>query len=144
MAAMMDPVVKDLVLVGGGHSHVLLLRQLGMKPIPGLRVTLISPDILTPYSGMLPGVVAGHYNPDDIHIDLVPLCRFAGAHFIQARVTDFDPYAKTVEIEGRPILSFDALSLDIGITPDLEVPGGGTCHTCQTHWRVFRKVACVS
>jgi selenide,water dikinase len=120
---MMDPVFKDLVLVGGGHSHVLLLRQLGMKPIPGLRVTLISPDILTPYSGMLPGVVAGHYNPDDIHIDLVPLCRFAGAHFIQARVTDFDPYAKTVEIEGRPILSFDALSLDIGITPNLDVPG---------------------
>ena len=120
---MMDPVVKDLVLVGGGHSHVLLLRQLGMKPIPGLRVTLISPDILTPYSGMLPGVVAGHYTADEIHIDLVPLCRFAGAQFIQARVTDFDPYGKTVDIEGRPTLTYDALSLDIGITPNLNVPG---------------------
>lgn len=117
------PVVKDLVLVGGGHSHVLLLRQLGMKPIPGLRVTLVSPEYLTPYSGMLPGVVAGHYTPDDIHIDLAPLCRFAGAQFIQARVTDFDPYSQRIEISGRPDLSYDALSLDIGITPNLEVPG---------------------
>lgn len=120
---MLEPVVKDLVLVGGGHSHVLLLRQLGMKPIPGLRVTLVSPDILTPYSGMLPGVVAGHYGVDDIHIDLVPLCRFANAQFIKARVTDFDPYAKTIDIAGRPHLSYDALSLDIGITPNLSVPG---------------------
>jgi selenide,water dikinase len=117
------PIVKDLVLVGGGHSHVLLLHMLGMKPIPGLRVTLISPDILTPYSGMLPGVVAGHYTSDDIHIDLVPLCRFAGAQFIQARVEDIDPYAKRLEITGRPGLEYDALSLDIGITPNLTVSG---------------------
>tara|TARA_R110002072_G_scaffold64_9_gene423 strand:+ start:13910 stop:16090 length:2181 start_codon:yes stop_codon:yes gene_type:complete len=117
------PVVKDLVLVGGGHSHVLLLRMLGMKPIPGLRVTLVSPDILTPYSGMLPGVIAGHYTADDIHIDLVPLCRFAGAEFIQARVEDIDPYAQRIEIAGRPGLDYDTLSLDIGITPNLEVPG---------------------
>lgn len=117
------PIVKDLVLVGGGHSHVLLLRMLGMKPIPGLRVTLVSPDILTPYSGMLPGVVAGHYAVDEIHIDLVPLCRFAGAQFIQARVEDIDPYAKRIDIVGRPGLEYDALSLDIGITPNLAVPG---------------------
>ncbi len=117
------PIVKDLVLIGGGHSHVLLLKQLGMKPIPGLRVTLVSPDYLTPYSGMLPGVVAGHYTPEQIHIDLAPLCRFAGAQFIQAKVTDFDPYGKTVEVEGRPGLAYDVLSLDIGITPDLSVPG---------------------
>ena len=117
------PIVKDLVLVGGGHSHVLLLRMLGMKPIPGLRITLISPDYLTPYSGMLPGVVAGHYTAEDIHIDLIPLCRFAGAEFIQARVEDIDPYSKRVEIQGRPGLEYDVLSLDIGITPNLDIPG---------------------
>ncbi|MGK0459666.1 MAG: selenide,water dikinase [Candidatus Azotimanducaceae bacterium] len=117
------PIVKDLVLVGGGHSHVLLLRMLGMKPIQGLRITLISPDYLTPYSGMLPGVVAGHYTTEDIHIDLIPLCRFAGAEFIQARVEDIDPYSQRVEIQGRPSLEYDALSLDIGITPNLDIPG---------------------
>ena len=53
-------IAKELLLVGGGHAHVILLRMLGMKPIPGLQVTLVSHDALTPYSGMLPGVVAGH------------------------------------------------------------------------------------
>ncbi len=114
-----DPIAKELVLVGGGHSHVILLRMLGMAPIPGLQVTLISPDSSTPYSGMLPGVVAGHYSPDDIHIDLVPLCRFAGARFIQGRVEDFDPYSRRVNIKGRPDITYDVLSLNLGITPDV-------------------------
>ena len=34
---------KDLVFVGGGHAHALVLRMLAMDPIAGLRVTLISP-----------------------------------------------------------------------------------------------------
>ena len=112
-----SPIAKELVLIGGGHSHVIVLRMLAMNPIPGLQITLISPCFRTPYSGMLPGVVAGHYRRDDIHIDLVPLCRFAGARFFQAAVTGIDPEKHLLQCEGRPDVSYDLLSIDIGIRP---------------------------
>ena len=61
----------DLVLIGGGHSHALALRMLAMKPLPGVRITLVSPDALSAYSGMLPGLIAGHYRLTDTHLSLI-------------------------------------------------------------------------
>ncbi len=85
-------------MVGGGHSHVIFLRMLGMKPVPGLKTTLISPDTRTPYSGMLPGLIAGHYGEDEVYIDLVPLCRFAGVDFIQSEVGGVNLSEQTVAL----------------------------------------------
>lgn len=110
---------RDLILVGGGHSHCLALRMLAMKPVPGLRITLLSLDPHTPYSGMLPGLVAGHYSFEQTHIDLEALTFWAGARFIRARVTGFDPIAKHLFLEGDyPNLHYDAVSFDIGSVPD--------------------------
>ena len=67
------PTTGELVLVGGGHAQVALLKSLAMKPVPGLRTTLICPDVQTPYSGMLPGFVEGVWTAQDIHIDLARL-----------------------------------------------------------------------
>ncbi len=69
-----DPIIKDVVLVGGGHTHVHVVKMLGMAPIPGVAVTLISKSVFTPYSGMLPGYIAGHYTFDECHVDLYKLC----------------------------------------------------------------------
>ena len=114
-----SPIAQELVLAGGGHSHVIFLRMLGMKPIPGLKVTLVSPEPQMPYSGMLPGLVAGHYKQDEVCIDLVPLCRFAGVDLIKSRVTGIDPAGQQVMLESRPPVHYDRLSLDVGSMPSL-------------------------
>ena len=115
---------RDLVLVGGGHSHVLVLRMLAMLPIAGLRITLVSPASHSPYSGMLPGLIAGHYTFEQTHIDLVRLCQWAGVRFISAAAVALDPLSRRLSLDGRPSLSYDVISIDIGSQPELDsVPG---------------------
>ncbi len=111
------PYVRDLVLLGGGHSHVQVLKSFGMRPEPGVRLTLITPTLETPYSGMLPGCVSGIYSEADIHIELAPLARFAGARLIHAPATGLDLDNQRVEFHGRPPLGFDFLSINIGAVP---------------------------
>ncbi len=111
------PVKCDIVLVGGGHAHAAVLKSFGMKPEPGVRLNLISPGSLTPYSGMLPGYLAGHYTLEETHLDLRALARFAGARFYQTAATSLDLTAGTVLCGKRPPVAFDLLSIDIGSTP---------------------------
>ncbi|GMH45546.1 hypothetical protein BSKO_13503 [Bryopsis sp. KO-2023] len=112
------PVVKDLVLLGGGHSHVEVLRSFGMSPVPGARLTVITKDVHTPYSGMLPGYVSGFYSAEEVHIDLSLLANFAGARLIHCEATGIDLQGCRVLLKDRPAISYDALAINIGITPN--------------------------
>jgi selenide, water dikinase len=118
-----SPIVRDIVLVGGGHSHVGVLRYFAMHPLPGVRLTVVCTDAHTPYSGMLPGYVAGHYTYDEVHIDLCRLCAAMGARFIQAEVTGLDRSARTVLLRDRPALRYDLVSINTGSTPQTQVTG---------------------
>ena len=124
MQSSQQPVLRDIVLIGGGHSHVGVMRMFAMQPVPGVRLTVLCRDTDTPYSGMLPGYIAGHYGFDDVHIDLRRLAQFAGARFIRAQVTGIDRTAKRVLLSGRPPVPYDIASINIGSTPQLgSVPG---------------------
>jgi len=113
------PALRDLVLVGGGHSHVQVVKTFGMRPLPGLRLTLVSREYDTPYSGMLPGCVAGRYQRRAMHIDLARLCAFAGARFIADAVHGLDPSRRELRLDAHPPLRYDLLSLNSGATPRL-------------------------
>lgn len=122
------PAHTHLVLVGGGHSHVTVIRSFGMDPEPGVVVTVVAKEVEAPYSGMLPGLVAGHYGFDDCHIDLVRLASWAGVRLVHGEVTGVDRAARRVAVRGRPPIGYDLLSIDVGITPLLGGIEGATEH----------------
>ncbi len=107
-----------LVLLGGGHAHALVLLQFRNFISKNLQVTLVSPGPAHTYSGMVPGVIAGHYTAADAQIDLARLARDAGAELVQGRVARFDPDTKTVELDGGGQLGYDVASLNLGSMPE--------------------------
>ncbi|MEK7795172.1 MAG: selenide, water dikinase SelD, partial [Candidatus Hydrogenedentota bacterium] len=110
--------------VGGGHAHVEVLRQFEMRPDPRVNFTLVSPDSLAPYSGMLPGHIAGHYSYYDSHLDLRAIARYAGCRFFHDEAVGIDLQAKTVICAERPPVPFDFLSINVGSIPVMDnVPG---------------------
>ncbi len=113
------PIARDIVLIGGGHSHVGVLMRFAMQPEPGVRLTLICTDVDTPYSGMLPGYVAGHYSFDECHIDLGRLAALASARLVRDAVVGLDRVSKKVLCSNRPPIPYDSVSINIGSTPQL-------------------------
>ena len=122
------PELMHLVLLGGGHAQISVLKSLGMEPMAGLRVTLVSRDRLTPYSGMLPGYIEGKYTKSEAMIDLVRLAHFAGARFIHDTATGIDADKHILTLANHPPLHFDRLSINIGSTPRLDHIDGASEH----------------
>ncbi|NJL87738.1 MAG: selenide, water dikinase SelD [Leptolyngbyaceae cyanobacterium SM1_1_3] len=119
-----QPIQQDIVLLGGGHTHAILLRKFGMQPVAGLRLTLITNLIDTPYSGMLPCHISGLYSFEESHIDLRPLTRFANCRLLMDTAVGLDLAHQRVLCKSHPPIAYDALSIDIGSTPaTVNVPG---------------------
>lgn len=118
------PLTKDLVLVGGGHAHVAVLKSFAMRPVEGVRLTLVTRETHAPYSGMLPGSVAKHYTKDESHVDLAPLARMAKVQMIHAEVEGVRREDKQVVLRGRPPIRYDLLSINVGIRPKMEAAKG--------------------
>ncbi|MGA3005993.1 MAG: selenide, water dikinase SelD [Acetobacteraceae bacterium] len=118
------PIETDIVLLGAGHAHVEVLRRFAKRPESGVRLTLIGREPETPYSGMLPGVIRGDYEPRQAHIDLAPLAAAAGARLILGEATAINLDARTVVVPGRPDVPFDLLAIDVGGEPAAPTDGG--------------------
>jgi len=124
---MRRPDIQDtrrLVLVGGGHTHIQVLKRFAMDPPPGVRTTVVVDTPIAVYSGMVPGFVSGQYRAEELEIDVLPLARLAGARVILARAVGLDPRARRLALAGRPEIEYDLVSFDIGSTVGgLDTPG---------------------
>ena len=117
-----------LVLIGGGHAQIAVLKSLAMKPIEGLQITLITDVLMAPYSGMLPAHLEGLWSFDEMHIDLARLASFAGADIITSPVRAIDGMAKIIFIKDRPPMRYDICAINAGAVPSIEDIKGADKH----------------
>jgi selenide,water dikinase len=122
------PVETDIVLVGAGHAHVQVMRAFGMHPLQGSRITIVTDRLESPYSGMLPGCIAGDFPPGAMLIDIARLARATGCRLVRAEATGIDRAGRRLLLADRPPLAYDLLSFDVGITPDLAGIEGAAEH----------------
>ncbi len=116
--------MHELLLIGGGHAHVEVVRRFGEEPLDGWRLTVVSADERPVYSGMVPGFVAGQYRPDELRIDLPALCRRSGARFVHGRVDGVDAEARIARLADGTRHAWEIASIDVGSTvAGLDLPG---------------------
>ena len=112
--------MKRLVLVGGGHAHVEVLRRFGAGRMEGVEIVLVTPQPHLIYTGMLPGHIAGHYALDECAIDLAPLAARAGAAVRATRGSLVSADARELVCEDGSAIAYDILSIDVGSRPRIE------------------------
>ena len=108
--------MKRLVLVGAGHAHAQVLKDWIARPLHGVELVLVSPSALAPYSGMVPGWLAGHYRFDDICISFAALAAAAQARLLIDELVALDPEHQRLQLRSGVVLDYDVLSLNVGST----------------------------
>jgi selenide,water dikinase len=115
--------MKHIVLVGAGHAHLAALRSFVREPLYGARLTLVTPNSRQIYSGMLPGLIAGHYALDEVEVDVAELCRRSFAEFVEARVAALDVARRVLRLTDGRELEYDLLGINAGSLCDVSLPG---------------------
>ena len=120
--------MKRVVLLGGGHSHLEVVRRLGANPVGNAEISLVDPAQFATYSGMLPGLIAGHYSFNDCHVDLAQLARRCGVRFLPLRACGVDIARRQIALSDGTLLDYDIASLDVGSTPPTAGTPGAAVH----------------
>jgi pyridine nucleotide-disulfide oxidoreductase family protein len=115
--------VKRVLLIGAGHGHLVVLRSLAEKPLYGARITLVTPYAKQVYSGMLPGLLAGHYRRADTQIDVAALAERAYVEFEQGEVERFEADGRLATLKDGRRFGYDTASLNAGSVIDSSLPG---------------------
>jgi pyridine nucleotide-disulfide oxidoreductase family protein len=116
--------MKRLLLAGGGQTHVLVLREIARRPMSDVEIVVVAPSNQLRYSGMLPGWIAGHYQLDELTIDLVPLAQAAGAQLVTAHMQRLDLANKIAFTDRGEAFDFDVLSIATGAEIDVDAIAG--------------------
>ena len=115
--------MKRVLLIGAGHAHLVVLRSLAEKPLYGARIALVPPQAKQVYSGMLPGILAGHYRRAEAEIDVAELAERGYVEFVQGTVRRFDPGRRAVTLENGDSSGYDLVSINAGSLIDASLPG---------------------
>lgn len=110
----MNSTRRDIVLVGGGHSHVAVLADWARKGCPARHATLITPEPMLRYSGMVPGWISGEHGREDGLVDLSKLAKAAGIDLVLDRCVAMDPNARSVLTQENGLIGFEYASIDVG------------------------------
>lgn len=114
----------DLLLLGAGHAHLHVLERLARRPLAGRRVLLVTADPSSVYSGMVPGLVAGQYDPASVRIPVAALAAQGGVEVLLGEVAAIDPLGRRVGLSDGRTLGFGLVSLNVGATvAGLDLPG---------------------
>jgi pyridine nucleotide-disulfide oxidoreductase family protein len=115
--------VKRILLIGAGHGHLVVLRSLAQKPLYGARITLVSPLARQVYSGMLPGILAGHYRRADAEIDIAALAERGHVEFEQGAVESLDAGKRRAFLKDGRSFGYDIAAINAGSLVDASLPG---------------------
>ena len=105
---------KHLVIVGAGHAHLTVLKNLKEFKDSGHRVTVVSSNPMHYYSGMGPGMLSGIYRPEEISFNVKKMSEDRGTAFIEDYVVKIRPQEKKIDLHSGNEISYDVLSLNTG------------------------------